>query len=92
MYWVDTTVTGSNSGTSDEPKFPLKRVFQHSVFPNLDSLVRPGGKFDGYTVIIQGDQAGPHEEDDFVKRRSDPVIFFGSKVKKVSFGAQLSRQ
>ena len=66
VYWVDTTVTGSNSGTSDEPKFPLKRVFQHSVFPNLDSLVRPGGKFDGYTVIIQGDQAGPHEEDDFV--------------------------
>jgi hypothetical protein len=67
VYWVDTTVTGSSLGTSKDPKFPLKPVFEHSVFPNLDDLVKPGGKFEGYTVIIQGDQAGPHEEDDFVR-------------------------
>ena len=67
VYWVDTTVTGSALGTSKDPKFPLKPVFEHSVFPNLDDLVKPGGKFEGYTVIIQGDQAGPHEEDDFVR-------------------------
>ena len=65
--WVDTTVTGSALGTSKDQTFPLKPVFEHSVFPNLDDLVKPGGIFEGYTVIIQGDQAGPHEEDYFVR-------------------------
>jgi hypothetical protein len=66
VYWVDCTVTGSDPGTSSDPKFPLKKLFNEHVFPRLDQLVGPGGRFQGYTVIIQGDQAGPHEEDEFV--------------------------
>ena len=45
VYWVDTTVTGSDSGSLKDPNFPLKHVFEHSVFPNLDDLVKPGGMF-----------------------------------------------
>ena len=50
----------------------MKKLFDEHVFPQLDKLVSSGGRFEGYTVIvqgvlIQGDQAGPHEEADFVK-------------------------
>ena len=29
------------------------------------ALVGLGGAFEGYTPVIQGDQAGPHEEEEF---------------------------
>jgi hypothetical protein len=32
----------------------------------VQALVAPGGRFAGYNVILQGDQAGPHEEAHFV--------------------------
>jgi len=32
-YLVDCTVTGSNEGTSDEPKFLLKLIFETVIFP-----------------------------------------------------------
>ena len=67
IYFKDCTVTGSDPGTSSEPKFPLKKLFAKHVFPLLERLVGPRERFQGYTVIIQGDQAGPHEEEDFMK-------------------------
>ena len=67
IYFKDCAVTGSDPGTSSDPKFPLKNLFAKHVFPLLERLVGPGGRFQGYTIIIQGDQAGPHEEEDFVK-------------------------
>ena len=43
------------------PSLPLKDLWEHSLFPTIDQLVAPGGKYEGYTVIFQEDNAGPHE-------------------------------
>ena len=51
VYMVDCNVTGSDSGTASQPKFPLK-----------GRLVGPGGKYEGYLPVFQGDNAGPHED------------------------------
>ncbi len=32
-YLVDCCVTGSKEGVADDPKFPLKLVFEHAIFP-----------------------------------------------------------
>ena len=64
-FSVDTTVTGSSEGTSDDPKFALVRYFRECVFKQIAALVGTGGAFEGYTPVIQGDQAGPHEEEEF---------------------------
>jgi hypothetical protein len=61
-YLVDCCVTGSNEGTADDPKFPLKKLFQECIFPMVTGLVGPGGKYEGYIPIFQGDNAGPHED------------------------------
>ena len=65
VYIVDCAVTGSSYGTVDDPKFPLEDFFRVTVFPEIDSLVRPGGRYEGYTPVIQGDNAGPHESGTF---------------------------
>lgn len=70
-YSVDTTVTGSNEGTSDNPKFSLKRMFEDLVFEMVQQYVQPGGQFEGYTPVFQGDQAGPHEEDAYKRAMSE---------------------
>jgi hypothetical protein len=66
-YLVDCCVTGSTRGTIDDPKFALKDMFEFYVFPELLRLVGPGGEYEGYTVIIQGDNAGPHGESAYIK-------------------------
>jgi hypothetical protein len=33
VYMIDCNVTGSDAGTSDNPKFSLKDFFEHSLFP-----------------------------------------------------------
>jgi len=66
LYMVDCAVTGSNVGTATDPKFALKPLFEFHIFPKIAELVGPGGRFEGYTVIIQGDNAGPHSEADFL--------------------------
>ena len=62
---VDANVTGSNAGTSDDPKFPLKGYFEHCIIEAIAELVGEGGKYEGYTPVTQGDQAGPHTEAGF---------------------------
>lgn len=66
-YLVDCAVTGTDPGTADNPKFPLVNVFKHYIFPKVQELVGPGGKYEGYTPIFQGDNAGPHQEDAYLK-------------------------
>ena len=67
-YMVDCNVTGSNHGTSNAPKFSLKDLFESTVYPYIkDELVAEGKPFEGYTPIIQGDRAGPHNDDAFVR-------------------------
>ena len=70
-YLIDCTVTGSDHGTSDKPKFALLELFRDHVFPEIMELVRPGGKYDGYTVVIQGDNAGPHQDGTFFNGVTD---------------------
>jgi hypothetical protein len=65
-YLVDCCVTGSTQGTIDDPKFALKDMFEFYVFPELLQFVGPGGEYEGYTVIIQGDNAGPHGESAYI--------------------------
>ena len=67
VYFVDCSVTGSSEGTSKDPKFPLLSYFKYAVFPEIEKLTGPGGKFAGYTPIIQGDNAGPHTDAKYTK-------------------------
>ena len=53
-------------GTADDPKFPLKAVFEKCIFPKLEKLVGPGGRHEGHRVVIQGDNAGPHQDSTFL--------------------------
>ena len=50
---VDCAVTGCSHGTLDNPKFPLKALFENKMFPDVEALVGPGGKFEGYVPIFQ---------------------------------------
>lgn len=69
VYFVDANVTGSNCGTATKPKFALKELWKHHIFPKLDALTRGGppgirGPYHGYKVVLQQDGAGPHTEGD----------------------------
>ena len=66
-YLVDCCVTGSNEGSADNPKFPLLNAFRDNIFKKVEKLVGPGGDFEGYTPIFQGDNAGPHQDKPFMK-------------------------
>ena len=65
MYKVDCNVTGTSRGTPAAPKFAFKDLFQYHILPKLDGLVAVGGRYEGYTPVIQGDNAGPHAEAQF---------------------------
>jgi hypothetical protein len=66
VYFVDCCVTGASEGTPKDPKFPLLSYFKHGVFPEIEKLTKPGGRFFGYTPVIQGDNAGPHTDAKFI--------------------------
>ena len=65
VYLVDCCVTGSNEGTKKDPKCSLLLVFKELIFPAIQNLVGPGKEYEDCHVIIQGDQAGPHEDGTF---------------------------
>jgi hypothetical protein len=66
-YLVDCAVTGTDIGTPDDPKFPLKNLFEQYVFPTVAELVGEGAAYEGYTPVFQGDNAGPHEETKYLE-------------------------
>jgi hypothetical protein len=65
IYLVDSTVTSSDAGTCRAPKYPLLPLFLDTVFPKVEALAGVGGRYAVYVPIIQGDNAGPHQEGDF---------------------------
>ena len=67
LYLVDCAVTGSSDGTADDPKFALSRLFENYIRVRVKKLVCPGGKFEGYQVVFQGDSAGPHIEEGYMR-------------------------
>ena len=60
LYHVDSAVTGSNYGTPYEPKWPLLPTFVETIIPMIEYLVSPSFKYEIYTPLFQGDNAGPH--------------------------------
>jgi hypothetical protein len=64
-YLIDCNVNGSDEGTSNNPKFSLLTVFRDQVFPKIGKLVGPGGAYEGYLPVFQGDNAGPHVDGTF---------------------------
>ena len=64
-------MTGSSCGTADDPKFALLNYFRDNIFEAIKDLVKVGGKYEGYTTIIQGDNAGPHNDATFMKYVND---------------------
>jgi hypothetical protein len=48
VYNVDSAVTGSSPGTPDDPNCPLLPIFcETMIFSIVESLVGPGGKYEG---------------------------------------------
>lgn len=58
MILTDCNVTGTNTGTPDKPKFALRLLWEHCLFPSLDAVVAVGGKCEGAIVVHQEDNAG----------------------------------
>ena len=79
LYLVDCNVTGLSCGTDDDPKFALFNYFEGLVFEAVKDLVKVGGKFEGYTPIIQGDNAGPHQDATFKRGVEDYCVSKGWK-------------
>ena len=70
-FSVDACITGSNPGTANDPKFPLKDYFDQEIIKSIERLVKPGGQLEGHKPALQGDLAGPHiegEYNSFLKR------------------------
>ena len=59
---VDCCVKSSSCGTYFDPKFPLLFFFRETIFPILADFGEVGGKYEGYTQKIQGDNADPHKD------------------------------
>ena len=62
-YMVDCAITGSDEGTSSDPKFALLPLLRDSVFGDILALTAAGAQFEGYRVVFQWDNAGPHCEE-----------------------------
>ena len=62
LYLVDCNVTVSSMGGTDNPKFSLRYLFEHEVFPSMENIFSEEGESGGYKPIFRGDNAGPHRE------------------------------
>ena len=58
LMLTDCNVTGTTTGTPDKPKFALRLLWEHSLLPQFDALVAPGGICEGATIVHQEDNAG----------------------------------
>ena len=55
---TDCNVTGTDTGTSDKPKFALRLLWEYCLLPSLDALVAVGGQCEGAIVVHHEDNAG----------------------------------
>ncbi len=56
LILTDCNVTGTDTGTPDNPKFSLRLFWEFSLLPSLDALVAPGGHCEGAIVVHQEDK------------------------------------
>ena len=47
-----------STGGNCNPKFALRLLWEHSLLPQLDALIGPGGLCEGATIVHQEDNAG----------------------------------
>lgn len=79
-YLQDCNVTGNNGGTPTNPLFPLRKVWEYSLLPVIENLVRVGGLCEGAQVIYQEDNAGPHQEEKYTQWMAEEFNKRGWKV------------
>ena len=46
-------------------------LFQNTVFPRIAELVGPGGEYEGYIPVLQGDNSDPHQDATFLNFYKD---------------------
>ena len=51
-YLIDCNVSGSDEGTSNNPKVSLFALFRDQVFPEIAHLVGLGGAYKGYLPVF----------------------------------------
>ena len=78
----DCTIRASDSGTSSDPHYDLLSFFLNVFFPFLLSIVGPdatkyGGKYRGWRVIMQGDNASCHTEAKFLQQIQEFCARYG---------------
>jgi hypothetical protein len=71
VYMVEANVTGSDCGTSNNPKFSLMALFRDIIHPKLEAITGPGGEYEDYIPCTQADKAGPHQDLTFCKYMDD---------------------
>ena len=57
---MDCNVTGFDRGTPTNPKFALGDLWEYTLIPSIEDLVKVEGPCEGATMIFQEDNAGPH--------------------------------
>ena len=79
-YLVDCNVTGMNAGTTTSPCFPLRSLWEHSLFPAIKALVAHDGPCAGAQVIFQEDNAGPHTNHEYTAWMQEAFAQLGWKI------------
>ena len=74
IYMVETIATGSDSGTSKNPNFLYSIAFRRKFSKAIHELGDKGGQFQRYTVVIQGDNTGPHTNKTFMTGVTDIIV------------------
>jgi hypothetical protein len=46
----------------------LTNILEYNLFPKVESLVGPGGKYEGSEPVFQGDNATPHIDAAYLAR------------------------
>ena len=79
-HLVDCNVTGMNAGTSQNPCFPLRQLWEHSLFPAIKALTAPDGPCAGAQVVFQEDNAGPHTNHEYAAWMKEAFETNGWKI------------
>jgi hypothetical protein len=79
-YLVDCNVTGMNAGTPQIPCFPLRSLWEHSLFPAIKALTAPDGPCAGAQVVFQEDNAGPHTNLEYAAWMTEAIAAHGWKI------------
>jgi hypothetical protein len=79
-YLIDCNVTGMNAGTPQIPCFPLRYLWEHSLFPAIKALTAPDGPCAEAQVVFQEDNAGPHTNHEYAAWMTKAFAEHGWKI------------